>query len=88
MIFALLAPTENALQYMLLSLFLKNNVEKSYNIVFKHKSKNISTALTLQCLPIEQVSECVYLGVVLMENLSCTSDVKRSKRTFFNNLIQ
>ena len=87
---ALLAHTENALQFMLdtlaselENLCLKINVEKSCDIVFKLKSRKISTNLSLQGQPLKQVSECVYLGVVLMDNLACTSDMERSKRTFF-----
>ena len=51
----LLAPTENAIQFMLdtLALNLEDfsleiNVEKYCNIVFKHKIRKISTNLTLQ----------------------------------------
>ena len=58
------APTENVLQYMLdtfapksENLYLKFNVEKSSNIVFKHKSRRISTNLLLQGQPLKQVSE-------------------------------
>ena len=87
---ALLAPTESALQSMLDTLApkleklsLKINVAKSCNIVFKHKSRKISTNLVLQGQSLKQVSECTYLGVVLMDNLACTSDMERSKRTFF-----
>ena len=63
---------------------LKINVEKSFNIVIKHESRRISTDLSLQGQPLKQVSKCVYLGVVLMDNLACTSDMERSKRIFFS----
>ena len=89
---ALLTPTEKPLQHMLdmlapklENLSLKIKRENSCNTVFKHKSKRISTALTLQGQPLKQVNECVYPNIVLkllMNNLACTSDVERSKRTF------
>ena len=40
--------------------------------------------LTFQDHTSRQVRECVYLGVVLMDNLACTSDVERWKRTLFD----
>ena len=86
---AFLTPTENVLQYMLDTvapklekLFLKIYGEKACNIVFKHKSKRKSTTLTLQGQPLKQVGECVYLDVVFMDSLDCTSNVERSKLTF------
>ena len=65
------------------NLSLKINVEKSCNILFKHKSRRTSTNLLLQGQPLKQVRECAYLGVVLMDNLAYTSDMEWSKRTFF-----
>jgi len=65
------------------NLSLKINVEKSCIIVFKHKIRRISTNLLLQGQPLKQVNECAYLGVVLIDNLACTSDMERSKRTLF-----
>ena len=52
-------------------------------MVFKHKSEWFSTNFLLQGQPLRQVSDCAYLGVVLMDNLACTSDREHSKRTFF-----
>ena len=60
------------------NLSLKINVEKSCNIVFKNKSKRIWTSFTFQGQPLEQVSECAYLGVVLMDNLARTTGMERS----------
>ena len=60
------------------------NVEKSCDIVFQHKSRRISTKLTLQGQPLKQVIECVYLGVALIDSLACTSDMELSERTFFH----
>ena len=81
---ALVTPIENALKFMLDTLSLKLeklslkiNVETSCNIVFKHKSRRISTKMSLQGQPMKQVSECVYLSIVLMNNLACTSDMER-----------
>ena len=68
---------------MLENLSPEINVEMSCNIVFKHRSKSISTVMMLQAHPLKQVSEFVYLGVVLMDNLVCTSDLERSKHIFF-----
>ena len=58
---ALLAPTENTVQFMLgtlaprlENLSLRINVEKSCNIVFKHKSRRISTNSLLQGHPLKQ----------------------------------
>ena len=85
---ALLAHTENALQFMLdtfaprlENLSLKRNVENSCNNVFKHKSRSISNNFLLQGHPLKQLSEFAYLGVVLIDNLACTSDMEQSKRT-------
>ena len=91
---ALLSPTEKALQFMLdtlapkiENLSLKINVEKSCNIVFEHKSRRNPTNWLLQDHPLKNVSKCVYVGVVLKDNLARTSDMERSKRTFFKQHI-
>ena len=42
----------------------------------------------LQGQPLKQVSECVYLGVVLMDNLACTSDMNGQNVLFSSNIIQ
>ena len=47
--------------------------------------------MTLQGQPINQVSGCVYLHVVVIDNLPCSSYMDRSKRTFIkqhNSLYQ
>ena len=61
---------------------LQVNVEKTCNVVFKQKNKRLPTTMTLQGHPLKLVCECIYLVVVLMDKLACTSDVEWSKSTF------
>ena len=56
---------------------IKSTIKKSRSNVFKYKKLRVSTALILQGYPLNQVSECFYLGILLMDNLACTSDVER-----------
>ena len=59
--------------------------------VFRHNKKRVPTRFTLNSLPLRQVTECTYLGVVLSDDLSCTKDVERAKLAFFeqfNSLYQ
>ena len=69
-------------------LSLKNSVEKSCDIVFKHKINRASTTSMSQGQPFKLVSDRVYLGVVSMDNLARSCDEVRAKRIFSSNITQ
>ena len=75
----------NALISNLSTLLLQLNVQKSCNIDFTH-NKKMSTSLTVNNLPLRQVTETTYLWLVLTDDLSCGKDVERAKLALFKKI--
>ena len=91
-----LAPSARGLQILLdrlvhelEALCLKINVQKSSYIVFRRKGQAIDYDVFLKGRKLEQLPECVYLGINLSETMALNGDIERATTSFlrqFNGL--